>query len=220
MKFILRHFYNISVPIGITILVFTFIYWNKLNYLSALALVHLAVINFHFFEEFGFPGGFPYFANTIFGYKDSPRPDRFPLNQMSAFLTNWGTALIMYVPPIFFPDKIWLGLPAILFGGFAQLIMHGIANNIMLKTYYNAGLATVLLGHVPVAYFYIQYIVSNNLATVWDWVIGFGLMVVWYVIGIRVIINKSFENMNSPYPFDKTEMDKFQKAYKHLPYNF
>ncbi|WP_313100590.1 HXXEE domain-containing protein [Epilithonimonas sp.] len=220
MKFLLRHFYNISVFIGITILVFTFIYWNDLHYLSALALINLAVINFHFYEEFGFPGGFPYFANTIFGYKDSPKPDRFPLNQMSAFLTNWGTALVMYLPPVFFPDKIWLGLAPILFGGVAQLIIHGIVNNKMLKTWYNGGLATTLFGHVPVMILYIQYIETNNLVTVWDYVIGTVLMIVWYVVGIRIIINKGFENLNSPYPFDKTEMDKFHKAYKHLPYNF
>jgi|SRR6218665_203977 len=214
MRFLLRHFYNISVPIGGLILLFTFIYWNDLPYLSALALLNLAVINFHFFEEFGFPGGFPYFANMMFGYKNSPAPDRFPLNQMSAFLTNWGTALVMYLPPVFFPDKIWLGLSPILFGGVAQLIIHGIVNNRMLKTYYNSGLVSVIVGHVPIAILYINYIVKSDIVTGWDWVIGTFLMAVWYIVGIRIIINKSFENMNSPYPFDETEMSRFHKLYK------
>ena len=220
MRFLLRHFYNISLFLGIAILLYTWVNWNDLNYLAALGLLNLAVINLHFFEEFGFPGGFPYFANTIFGYKDSPMPDRFPLNQMSAFLTNWGTALIMYLPPIIFPDKIWLGLPAILFGGVAQLIMHAIVNNRLLKTWYNGGLATVVFGHFPIMLFYIHYIEINDLVTFWDYVIAIALMVFWYVIGIRVFIMNAFKNLNSPYPFAKTEMDKFHKAYKKLPYKF
>jgi hypothetical protein len=214
MKFILRHFYNISFFVGVVLLALTFVFWKDLHYLQALALLNLAVINFHFFEEFGVPGGFPYFANMMFGYKNSPAPDRFPLNQMSALLTNWGTALVMYVPPIFFSNQIWLGLAPVLFGGAAQLVIHGIVNNKILKTWYNSGLVAVLFGHVPIAVFYIKYIVENNLASVCDWVIAIVLMLVWYVVGVRIIINKLFENINSPYPFDKAEMAKFHKLYK------
>ncbi|MBL4953699.1 HXXEE domain-containing protein [Neobacillus sp. YIM B02564] len=214
MKFLLRHFYNISVFIGIAIIICTAIFWSDLNVLQRLALLNLAVLNFHFFEEFGFPGGFPMFANTMFAYKDSPRPDRFPLNQMSAFLTNWGTAIVLYVPPIIWPDAIWFGLAPILFGGFAQLLMHGIVNNRMLKSVYNAGLASTVLGHLPIAIVYIYYIQTHNLASVWDYIIGTIIFVVWYVVGIRLIINKSFESMDSPYPFAPEEMARFKKPTK------
>lgn len=213
MKFILRHFYNISVFVGIVIILFTVFTWDNLEYLQILALLNLAIINFHFFEEFGFPGGFPYFANMMFGYKNSPAPDRYPLNQMSALLTNWGTGLVMYVPPIFFADQIWLGLVPILFGGLAQLLVHGIVNNRMLKTYYNSGLATVILGHLPIAILYIKYITENNLAAVLDWVLAVVLMVVYYVVVVRIIILKSFEDINSPYPFAPEEMAKFEDFY-------
>lgn len=213
MKFVLRHFYNISVFIGIAIILYTVLNWNSLSYLQALALLNLAVINFHFFEEFGFPGGFPYFANMMFGYKNSPAPERYPLNQMSALLINWGTALLMYVPPIFFPNVIWLGLIPILFGGLAQLLVHGIVNNRMLKTYYNGGLATAVLGHLPIAILYIRYISANDLATVWDYVIGVVLMVAYYVVVVRTLIPKVFEDINSPYPFGETEMARFEKFY-------
>ena len=212
MKYLLSHFYNISVFIGLAIIAYTIYDWDNLHYLSALALLNLAVLNFHFYEEFGFPGGFPYFANMMFGYKNSPKPERYPLNQMSAFLTNWGTALVMYLPPVFFPDKIWLGLTPILFGTM-QVVVHGIVNNKMLKTWYNGGLATAIFGHLPIAIFYIKHISENNLATVWDYVIAFVLMVVWYVVGIRIIINKSFESLDSPYPFAPEEMKRFEKFY-------
>ena len=210
MKFLLRHFYNLSVPIGVIIIIGTIIFWQDINALQRLALINLAVINFHFFEEFGYPGGFPKFANTMFAYKNSPRPDRFPLNQMSAFLTNWGTALVLYIPPIIFPNEIWFGLAPILFGGLAQLIVHAIVNNKMLGTYYNAGLATVVFGHLPIAIIYIIYIHTHNLVSFWDYVIGVVIMVLWYVVGIRILINKGFESMNSSYPFAPEEMAKFK----------
>lgn len=210
MKFLLRHFYNLSVPIDIIIIIGTIIFWQDINVLQRLALLNLAIINFHFFEEFGYPGGFPKFANTMFAYKNSPRPDRFPLNQMSAFLTNWGTALVLYVPPIIFPDAIWFGLAPILFGGLAQLIVHAIVNNKMLGTYYNAGLATVVFGHLPIAIIYIIYIHTHNLVSFWDYVIGVVIMVLWYVVGIRILINKGFESMNSSYSFAPEEMAKFK----------
>lgn len=211
MRFLLRHFYNISVFIGLAILAGTIMFWSDLEVLQRLALLNLAVLNFHFFEEFGFPGGFPMFANTMFAYKDSPRPERFPLNQMSAFLTNWGTALVLYVPPIFFPDVIWFGLAPILFGGVAQLIMHGFVNNKMLKSYYNAGLASTALGHFPIMILYIMYIEEHNMASTWDYVIGVAIFLVWYIVGLRIIVNKSFEDMDSPYPFAPEEMARFKK---------
>lgn len=210
MKFLLRHFYNISVFIGILLIIFTLIFWEQLDVLQRLAMLNLAVLNFHFFEEFGFPGGFPKFANTMFAYKNSPKPERFPLNQMSAFLTNWGTALVLYVPPIFFPNAIWFNLASIIFGGVAQLIMHGIVNNKMLGRYYNAGLLSVVLGHLPITIIYLYYIHVHDLVTISDYIIGIIIMILWYVVGIRIIITKSFENMNSPYPFSIEEMNRFK----------
>lgn len=209
-KFLLRHFYNISLGIGIVVLIGAIIFWKDMSFLQGLAVLNFAVINFHFFEEFGFPGGFPKFCNTIFACKNSPAPDRYPLNQMSAFLTNWVTAIVLYLPPIFFPDVIWFGLAPILFGGVAQLLMHGIYNNVLLKKFYNAGLGAVLFGHVPIAICYIYYITVNNLASGWDYLIGTVIMVLWYVVGVRIIINKTFEDVNSPYPFDEVEMNKFK----------
>ena len=65
-KFLLRHFYNISLGIGIVALIGAIIFWKDMSFLQGLAVLNFAVINFHFFEEFGFPGGFPKFCNTIF----------------------------------------------------------------------------------------------------------------------------------------------------------
>lgn len=209
MKKLLRHWYNISLFIGILCILISIYFWNNLNTLQILALLNLAVINFHFFEEFGCPGGFPKFANTIFAPKNSKTPDRYPLNQLSALLINWSTAIFMYLPPVFFPEIICLGLAPILFGGVAQLLVHGIYNNIILKRFYNSGLISVLFGHLPIAILYINYIIDNNLATAWDWFGGILFMFVWYIGIIRMLIPKFLENPNSPYVFDEVEMKRF-----------
>ena len=212
MRVIIRHFYNISAFIGGICVIFAVVFWQELSLLQRLALLNFAVINFHFFEEFGFPGGFPAFANTLFACKHSPAPDRYPLNQLSACLTNWGTAIVLYFPPIFFPDVIWFGLAPILFGGVAQLIMHGLYNNLLLKRCYNAGLISTLFGHFPIAIVYINYIVMNDMATIWDWIIGIAIMVIWYVVIVRGIFLKGFGDINSPYPFEKVEMERFKRS--------
>lgn len=211
MRFIIRHFYNISAFVGGICVIFAVVFWQELSPLQRLALLNFVVINFHFFEEFGFPGGFPTFANTMFACKNSPAPDRYPLNQLSACLTNWGTAIVLYLPPIFFPELIWFGLAPIIFGGVAQLIMHGLYNNLLLKRYYNAGLISTLFGHFPIAIVYIHYIVMNNMATIWDWIIGIAIMFIWYIVGVRIIIVKSCESINSRYPFDEVELNRFKK---------
>jgi hypothetical protein len=122
----------------------------------------------------------------------------------------WLTAVFLYVPPVFFPDTVWFGFAPILFGGVAQLIVHGIYNNLLLKRFYNSGLAAVLFGHVPVALLYIRYIVKNNMADISDWIIAVLIMVGWYVIVLRLVLQKVFSDKNSPFPFDETEMKRFK----------
>lgn len=214
MKFLLRHWYNISLVIGILCLIGAVVFWNDLSLLQGLALLNFAVINFHFFEEFGFPGGFPKFANTIFAPKNSTRPERYPLNQLSALVINWLTGIVMYLLPIFFPDAIWLGLGAVIFGGVMQLLVHGIYNNIVLKRFYNAGLASVVLGHLPIAIVYIYYITVHHLASGWDWFFGILFIFFWYIVIIRIAIPKLFEDPNSPYAFDEVEMNRFKGVKK------
>ena len=215
MKFLLKNWYNINGVVGILTIIVAIVFWEKMSLLQGLAVLNFGVLNLHVFEEFQLPGGFPMFANTMFAMKDSPRPDRYPLNRMSALLTNWATALILYVPPIIWPDAVWFGIAPILFGGAAQLLIHGIYNNILLKRLYNAGLCAVVFGHVPIMIVYIRYIVTHNMATPWDWVVGITIMVAWYVIGVRLIINNTLKNINSPYPFDDDEMKRFKVPRKN-----
>lgn len=217
MKFFHRNWYNISFVIGLGVITILSIYWNKFSILQRFAIANLAVLFFHFYEEFGFPGGFGKLANTLLT-KNSPAIDRFPLNQTSVWFGNWTFALLFYVPPIFFPNQIWLGLMPMLFGAVGQMFSHGILNNVMLKRAglrygYNSGLATAIFGHVPLCIGYGYYIESYDLTTGWDWIIGFLYAIFAYIVVFRMMIMKVFEDKNTRYPFDETETSRFDRLY-------
>jgi len=216
--FILRYWYNISGIVGTACLLLLVKNWNnpRYTYVQRLLFFNFAVINFHFLEEFGVPGGFPKFANTIFNpRKDNQHPDRYPLNQLSALIINWLTGLVMYLVPVLYPTgrMVWLGLSSMLFGGVAQLLVHGIVNNVLLHTWYNSGLASVLLGHVPALVLYIRHISAKKEASVGVWLAAIAFIFVWYIGIIRIVIPMLFEDRNSPFPFDSVEMQRFDNFY-------
>ncbi|MFN8048845.1 MAG: HXXEE domain-containing protein [Ancrocorticia sp.] len=217
MKFMLRHWYDISLWIAIAIFVSLIVLWGDISVMQRFAIANLGVIFLHFFEEFGFPGGFGKLANTLL-FDDSPAIERYPLNQLSVWVGNWGFAVMFYLPPIFFPNVIWLGLMPMLFGMVGQLFSHAVLNNMMLKKAglrygYNSGLATALLGHTPLAVGYIIYISGNSLATLWDWTIAVAYMIFAYLVVFRKGIITGMAKVNSPHPFDAIELGRFNRLY-------
>jgi hypothetical protein len=219
LRWFLRHWYDVSLVIGIVILVVAASIGDRLSVLQRLSLANLGVIFLHFFEEFGFPGGFGKFANTLLNKGDGSSIDRHPLSQLSAMLGNWSFALLFYVPPIVFPDVMILGTMPMLFGAIGQMFAHGILNNVMLAKAglcwgYNSGLATALFGHVPLAIAF--YRAADN-ATPSDWALGFAYAVFAYLVVFRTIIMGGLEDKKSPFPFDATEMARFDRQYGVKP---
>ncbi|WP_026784900.1 HXXEE domain-containing protein [Pleomorphomonas koreensis] len=216
MKFLHRHWYDLSLFIGLAILGVLALWWDSFSILQRLSIANLAVIFFHFFEEFGFPGGFGKMANTLY-FKTTPDPRRFPLNQNAVMIGNWSVAVLFYIPPIFFPQVMWLGLLPMLFGAM-QMFAHGILNNVLLKRAglrwgYNSGLVTAFFGHLPLAIAYGYYVETMGLASAWDWVIGAIGVVVAYGLVFRMLIMKNLEDEHSPWPFDDVEMARFDRLY-------
>jgi len=155
-------------------------------------------------------------ANTLYYKGNKEDPSRYPLNQNMVMWGNWTFAVLFYIPPIFYPHIIWLGLMPMLFGGVAQLIMHGIVNNRLLGKghWYNSGLASTVLGHLPLFLTYAYVIQTNDLATVWDWGIAAVYAVLAYVVVMRIAMMKLLGDVNSPYPFTKEEMARFDRLYQ------
>jgi hypothetical protein len=207
MNYIRRHWYSLGLLFGAADVIW--ILSGHLNTVQVILLLNFVVLTVHQFEEYAWPGGEPWIINEVM-MRRSGRPDRYPLNQNNAFFINVPLAYPFYVLPVFFLDVIWLGLAPTIFG-FAQLAVHGIANNQKLKTIYNPGIAAVALGHVPLGIGYLVTVHTRPL----DWVFGLLYMVLFMGLGMKVIGYKFLAAENSIFPFAPEEMERWDRR-RHL----
>ena len=205
MQFIRRHWYNLGLALAVVAVV-----WALLGHLRTVQLILL--LNFigltlHQFEEYGWPGGFPWIMNEVIRPRGGPA-DRYPLNQNNAFFINVVLAWPFYLIPVFFPDVVWLGLAPTLFG-LAQFIAHGIVFNRKLKSLYSPGLVAVVLGHGPLGIWYLVEVYSKGVITLWDWVFAVVYIACFIVVGMLTIGFRLLGDKNSPYSFAREEMERF-----------
>jgi hypothetical protein len=201
-----RHWYTVGLFIGVGVLVFVTIGWQTLGVLQRLLLLNFATLLLHQFEEYGWPGGEPAIMNKVL--QPSATPERYPLNQNSAMVINVVVAYPFYMLPVFFPRVVWLGVAPVLFG-ILQFIVHGVVTNRKLRTFYNPGLLTVILGHVPFGAYYIYYIRAEGLATITDWVFGLVYLMAFTGLFMRKMTYTWLAKNDSPYAFADVEMRRF-----------
>lgn len=206
MQFLRRHWYNIGGIVAIGALVYLVVSWSSMPVLQRLLLLNFIAILVHQFEEYGWPGGEPAIMNMVLQPSDTP--DRFPLNQNSAMVVNVLIAYPVYLIPVFLPNVIWLGLAPLLMG-MAQFVVHGIQTNRKLHSWYNPGLAAVVLLHIPIGIVYIVYIQTHGLASGWDWLFAILYLAFIVIVGLRLMTYNWLADRNSPYVFDAVEMRRF-----------
>lgn len=206
MKWFCKNWYWVGGVVASATLVYLVAAWGGLSVLVRLQLMSFIAILVHQFEEYGWPGGEPAIMNIVLQRSDIP--DHYPLNRFSAMFTNVLIAYTMYLLPVFFPDVIWLGLGP-MFLGFSQFIVHGIATNIRLRSFYNPGLGAVVLLHYPIGIYYCWYVAHNGLATTGDWIWGtvYALLSSGLVIGFMTY--KVLANRDSKWHFSEEEMERF-----------
>ena len=184
---------------------------GSVNPLSKILTLSFMALLVHQFEEYALPGGFPAIMNSAWmGEQDVP--DRYPLNRKSAFMVNVIGAYPFYILPILFPNLIWLGLAQVLFG-MAQILIHGILINVKMKSWYNPGLAAVVLLHWPIGIYYIWYIYANGLIQSWHWFAGIGVTVLAAMLIINLPV-QLLKTKNSEYAFSAEEMKRFNMPEK------
>lgn len=87
--------------------------------------------------------------------------------------------------------------------GMMQFIFYKIARPKKLRQFYNLGLATVVLGYIPLAIYYIYYIQFNGLVT----------GIVYIALFTFIIVNKMnyswLSDKKSPYLFAEEELRRF-----------
>lgn len=202
MNFLRKYWQDIGGVVALVVCVYLLIEQQNIQEIRIILWLSFVAILAHQFEEYRWPGYFPGIFNIVI-FK-STNPDRYPLNSQSAMVINMLIAYIFYLVPVFFIDQIWLGLAPVLMG-FFQFIWHGFFANIKAKTIYNPGLFAVLFLHIPIGCWYINYILSHDLASTMDWIFG----TVYFAIASYILIVKG--NM-----WMKDEKSNFIFAKKHL----
>lgn len=155
----------------------------------------------HQYEEYAIPGGAPVILNAAF-YGEKTDYDRFPGNQRNCLIVNM-LAYPFYLAAILWPGAIWLGL-ATMFFGFFQVLGHGVIMNIRSKGWYNPGLATAVLLHLPIGIYYISYVSTHGSIASGDWLLGaLGFIVATAVLVVLPV--QGLKDRQSPYPFTYDE---------------
>lgn len=213
-SFLLRYWYHIGACVGLVAFIALGIFWQDLSTLQALLLANFGVMCLHWFEEFGFPGGFPYFCNAIRMGSSADKVSYFPLNRRSAIAINY-TFGFVYFLAFCFPNAIWLALGTALFG-ILECLVHGIYNNLKLKGFFNAGMITAFCGFLPIAIGIISYVLANHLASFFDWILAFMYPVLLYLFFLKYVMPIALVDNSGKYAFSEAEMQRFFAVHKHF----
>lgn len=208
MSYIIRRWYDLGWVVAAGAL--AWIVFGGLSIVQNILLLNLIVLVLHQVEEMRWPGGSAWILNEVFNRADDGLADRYKLNQASCAFINIA-AWVFYLIPVFFPNLIWLGIAQVLFGMVGQFVSHVVATNIKLKTWYNPGMAAVILGHIPLGLWYFVEVYSQGTVTIWDWV--FGVLALAAFVGI-VMLRIGYglmANRNTRWPFETWEMQRWDR---------
>lgn len=81
---------------------------------TKLLLAANMVLLLHFFEEFGWPGGFPWMGMKVLMGSSEMDSSKWNCNNLSSMFGNWGFLLMVYVLPLCLPDVRFLTLAAMI----------------------------------------------------------------------------------------------------------
>ena len=205
MRWYRKNWYWVGPVFSLAALVYLVVRWSELSSLGRLLVANFILLPLHELEEYGWPGGEPAIMNKVI--QPSSDPDRYPLNQLSALVVNVFAAYPFLLVAALFPGQIWLGFAAVVFW-FGQFVIHGIVTNAKLKTIYNPGFLTTVVGVGFLVYFTI-YVISNDLASAWDWIGGVLLMLGFAVVFLVKMTYTWLADTNSAYPFTDAEMKRW-----------
>lgn len=172
---------------------------------TRLLLAANVVLLLHFFEEFGWPGGFPYMGMKVLMGSGEMDSSKWNVNNLSSMYGNWGFLLLVYVLPLCLPGVRFLTLAAFMFL-FAEVLMHCVLFPIRLCTLYNAGLVTSLgAGAIACCYFF-GVVFDGSLFLWYDWVIA----VMWFAaVFVLCFRSKIYWSLGKKPGYPLTEQSAF-----------
>lgn len=174
MKALINNWHYVSVylagAVALTAILGTF------DITTELLLAAIAIFFLHFFEEFGFPGGFPLMGMKVLMGSTEMDSSKWDCNNLSSMFGNWGFLLLVYGLPLLLPNVRFMTLAAMLFL-FAEVIMHLLLFNLRLKSFYNPGFVTGVFGMGAIGIYYFLNVFTAEAFLVYDYI----LAVVWFV---------------------------------------
>ena len=169
MRKIINNWHTVSIGLAaVSACIFLMGDWNATQKYLLASAVFLCL---HFFEEFGFPGGFPYMGVKVLLGSAETDSSKWDVNNLNAMLSNWMALLLLYLLPLFIPGARFLLIGAIVLS-IGEIIMHLLLFNIRLKQFYNPGLITGLFGIGTVVIIYLFTAFNPSMYVWYDYVLG------------------------------------------------
>ena len=154
------------------------------NITQKLLLAAITMMLLHFFEEFGFPGGFPLMGMKVLMGSDEMDSTKWNCNNLSSMFGNWGFLVLLYFMPLLLPDVRFLTLSAMMFL-FAEVLMHLLLFNIKLKSFYNPGFITGVFGMAPIGIYYFTNVFDSSFYLWYDYAVAVGWFVAVFIFCFR-----------------------------------
>ena len=207
----MKNFVNHWATISLVAAVFVALIINffSFNFTQNILLALIVCLLLHFFEEFGFPGGFPYVGMKVLMNSTEKNPARWGANNLNSLFGNWSFLFLIYILPLLFPSIKFLTLAAVLFA-FLEFFMHAILFNRKLKTFYNPGLVTAVFGMTPIAIYYLMSVRGQNLYAWSDYIVALVWCVAVFIFCFRSPIYWKL-GKKIGYPFTKRAAFGFEQ---------
>lgn len=175
MKKIVNNWYNISLGLAaVTALIAVF---GTNDPMQRVLLAFATVLFLHFFEEFGYPGGFPLMGVQILLGSAEMDSTKWGSNNLNGMFGNWTTQLLVYILPLFLPGVRFLTMAAIVLS-VMEVMMHMFIFIVKRKKIYNPGLITTMFGILPILCYYFVKVYDTSTYFWYDYVIA----VIYFVI--------------------------------------
>lgn len=173
MKKLINNWYTVSIGLAAAFAcILGFGNWDAREQYLLASCVFLCL---HFFEEFGFPGGFPFMGVKVLLGKAETDSTKWNCNNLNSMLSNWASLVLLYLMPLFFPNVRFLMVGAIVLS-IGEIVMHLVLFNVKLRSAYNPGLVTGLFGIGTVVILYLVKAFDPSLYMWYDYLLG----VVWF----------------------------------------
>lgn len=169
------------VSLGLAVLTGLLAVFATEETVQRILLASIAILFLHFFEEFGFPGGFPLMGMRVLMKSKEPDSTKWNCNNLSSMFGNWGFLVLVYGLALILPDVHFLLLAAMIFS-LLELVMHLILFNVKQRTLYNPGLVTGVFMLAPLSIYYFANIYDAGFFVWSDYILAplWCVVVFWF----------------------------------------